>query len=223
VTTSGRVIKAAVGGAMMLGFLVGLSGPAMAGLLDGAPLWGDAKSPDGEFAQGLAEFARQIHRLDEITESSTSRLRDIAGYSAQDAKNEAEKYRRLMIDLSQRLAPDGELTEQANKALTWVNANLDRIQRDHGLEDEFRTYLLAEWTRHRDEVQKGIGELRAAGEKLSLLLREMSGYQRYLEEMVLLQKAKEAADIIRKLVDQIRGTTTVIERQIKELHLRPTS
>lgn len=179
------------------------------------PAWAGEDSPTRQFSARMTDLRTT---LDQFAETITRYNQSVAVITAFDlpaARVQVEEIRRRIETLLSQLAPDSPLAHSQTALARWIDHNARLIRSDALLSEERKTYLLAEWTRRGEAIEAAGRELQIIRRDLHEQLKSVVGDQTYLTQLVLLEKADEAAAVVRTFLAEVREFAAVLRNRLR--------
>lgn len=188
------------------------AGPAPAQRSDDIwALFFGAELPPEELERELERFSETRRALREIVEGTIERLTAVQDYDLEAAESDAERIREEMEGVVGSLGPDGALGAAANGAYRWMLAQRERVRARPDLTPAQKSFLVGEWDVQIAEVERVLEELRAVETRLLAQLRIAAGHEGFLEELLLLGKARIATRQLTATLDEFRRIAAEFE------------
>jgi hypothetical protein len=113
-----------------------------------------------------------------------------------------------------RVSDNGELGKLGAKALTQFRAKLQSLAQDMRFAPEEKQYLVEQWRQLIKETERAADDLEHARAEFADLLRTLQNRQDYIDELIQLQRAAEAINVIRQLTKEIRQAKVKLDSLI---------
>lgn len=173
-------------------------------------------------ASPVDDFAKQVDALKQSLEGVNGAIEERAKALAdlQDAKKLKEEIEGLRGHVAKALgsvADDSKVTELGQQALRHARAKQEQIGRDTRFTKEQRDFLLAEWNRLTVDTEKASGDLETARREFVQLLKVLQTREDFIDELLQIQRASEAVEIIRQLSTEIRNASDALRTVIRAL------
>ncbi|MEM1344614.1 MAG: hypothetical protein AAGI34_08560 [Pseudomonadota bacterium] len=160
----------------------------------------------------LQAFDESRRSLRDTVSEAVRTLSEIGEYDIEDAEREAEGIRRNIEGVLDSIGDGGSLDSAADSAYAWMRAQKSRVLRRRDLSDAQKTLLVGEWNRNLAEIEQVLEELAAVRARLAVQLRIVSGHEGFLEELLVLGKARIATDTLRDVVTEFRKIAEYFEQ-----------
>jgi len=164
--------------------------------------------PPEQLERELESFDSTRRSLRDTLRSAIDTLSAVQEYDLAAAEAEAEAIREEIEGVVESLGPEGELGGAANGAYRWMIAQRERIRTRPNLTDPQKALLVAEWNFEIAEVERVLDELRVVEARLIGQLRVASGHEAFLEELLLLGKARVATATLQSVLAEFRRIVT---------------
>lgn len=173
-------------------------------------LFGETLPPE-TLERELETFEENRETLRETVENAIDTLGGVEDYDLEAAERDAERIREEMEGIVGSLGPDGELGGAAKGAYRWMLAQRERVRGRTDLTPGQKTLLLSEWDRQIAEVERVLDSLEKVEARLAAQLRIVAGQEGFLEELLLLGKARVATETLKSVVDEFRRVVSEFE------------
>jgi hypothetical protein len=179
-----------------------------------ADLWsrvfGETLPPEA-LERELETFETSRDSLRDTIEDAIGVLSEVQDYDLAAAERDAERIREEIEGLLGDLGPSGELGSAARGAHRWMLVQRERVRARPDLSPAQKTLLLPEWDTQIAEVERVIAELEKVEDRLEAQLRIVAGHEGFLEELLLLGKARVATETLTSVLAEFRRIVAEFE------------
>jgi len=169
-------------------------------------------STGDEFRRQLEDFKQVAPDLNTKIENSAKTIDELT--DARKAREEIEQLRGVIAELLGRVSDNGELGRLGAKALTQFREKLQSLSQDLRFAPEEKQYLIDQWRQLIKETERAADDLEHARSEFADLLRMLQNRQDYIDELIQLQRASEAINVIRQLTKEIRQAKVKLDSLI---------
>jgi DNA repair exonuclease SbcCD ATPase subunit len=169
-------------------------------------------STGDEFRRQLEDFKQTAPDLNTKIENSAKTIDELT--DARKAREEIEQLRGVIAELLGRVSDNGELGRLGAKALTQFREKLQSLSQDVRFAPEEKQYLVDQWRQLIKETERAADDLEHARSEFADLLRMLQNRQDYIDELIQLQRASEAINVIRQLTKEIRQAKVKLDSLI---------
>jgi DNA repair exonuclease SbcCD ATPase subunit len=169
-------------------------------------------STGDEFRRQLEDFKQAAPDLSTKIENSAKTIDELT--DARKAREEIEQLRGVIAELLGRVSDNGELGRLGAKALTQFREKLQSLSQDVRFAPEEKQYLIDQWRQLIKETERAADDLEHARSEFADLLRMLQNRQDYIDELIQLQRASEAINVIRQLTKEIRQAKVKLDSLI---------
>ena len=169
-------------------------------------------STGDEFRRQLEDFKKTAPDLNTKIENSAKTIDELT--DVRKAREEIEQLRGVIAELLGRVSDNGELGKLVAKALTQFRAKLQSLAQDMRFAPEEKQYLVDQWRQLIKETERAADDLEHARAEFADLLRTLQNRQDYIDELIQLQRAAEAINVIRQLTKEIRQAKVKLDNLI---------
>jgi len=167
--------------------------------------------PPEALERELEAFEENRGALRETVEEAIDTLSRVEDYDLETAERDAERIREEMEGVLSDLGAEGELGSAARGAYRWMLAQRERVRGREGLTPGQRQLLVSEWDKQIAEVEGLLEELATVQARLAAQLRVVAGQEGFLEELLLLGKARVATDTLDSMLAEFRRVVAEFE------------
>lgn len=179
-------------------------------------------SPAQRFTANMAEVKATLEDFNKTVIAYNAAIGEITAFDVAAAKRQVEEIRRSIEALVAQIGDDSDLARSQLDLAQWIDRNRRRVRADPLLGEERKAYLLKEWEQRALTISvasQEIGEIRRA---LRDQLTSVMGDETYLSQLIMLEKADEAAVLVRSFLDQVKDFAEVLQRRLRLVPV-PTS
>jgi DNA repair exonuclease SbcCD ATPase subunit len=169
-------------------------------------------STGDEFRRQLEDFKLAAPDLNTKIENSAKTIDELT--DARKAREEIEQLRGVIAELLGRVSDNGELGRLGARALTQFREKLQSLSQDVRFAPEEKQYLIDQWRQLIKETERAADDLEHARSEFADLLRMLQNRQDYIDELIQLQRASEAINVIRQLTKEIRQAKVKLDSLI---------
>jgi len=172
--------------------------------------FGETPPPEA-LERELRAFEDSRQTMRETIRDTVERLSAVQDYDLEAAEGDAERIREDIEGVLGDLGPEGDLGAAANGAYRWMLAQRERVRARTDLTPAQKEYLLPEWDLQIAEVERVLDELRAVETRLTAQLRVVAGHEGFLEELLVLGKARVATETLQSTLAEFRRIAAEFE------------
>lgn len=182
------------------------------GLPASAQAWCYFFCPPPKVMEGeTQELQSSLSELKSNVEKSIASLKDIQNRGIQEVEREAERVRKEIEDLLPLLGDGGEVSSAASDNVEWMSEQKSSMYERTTLSDKMKDTLAREWDTLIEEAKDAQSRIEDTRRRLSDLLNQYRKTEGFLEELVKLQYASEANEVINNLIDTLESAIEEIE------------
>lgn len=186
------------------------------------PIMAQEATPTTEFTANMAAVKATLDDFNERVTEYNEAIGEIAAFDVRSAKRQVEEIRRSIQTLVDQIGDDSELARSQIDLARWIDRNRRLVRADPLLSEDRKAYLLQEWERRALSISVASREIDEIRTELRGQLISVMGDETYLSQLILLEKADEAAVLVREFLDQVKTFADVLQRRLQLVPV-PTS
>ena len=168
------------------------------------------------------DFAHQVESLKKSLEGFNSGIEERAKTIGQlidpgKLKSEMENLRGFVASALGSVSDDSKVAELGVQALKHAQSKLEQIAKDTRFTKDQKDFLLNEWNRIVADSTTAADDLDKARREFVQLLKVLQTREDFVDELLQVQKAREAVEIIRQISNDIRTASDSLRGVIRSL------
>lgn len=172
-------------------------------------------SPVDDFAKQVDDLKKNLESFNSSIETRAKAIGELV--DAGKIKSEIENLRGFVAGALGAVADDSTVAQLGDKALRHARGKLDQLAKDTRFTKEQREFLIGEWTRINADTEQAASDLDTARREFVQLLKVLQTREDFVDELLQVQKAREAVEIIRQLSNEIRTASDSLKNVIRAL------
>lgn len=172
-------------------------------------------SPVDDFAKQVDSLKKSLESFNTTIEGRAKAIGELT--DASKLKAEIEGLRAFVAGALGSVADDSKVAELGAQALRHAQGKLDQILKDTRFTKDQKDFLLGEWNRIVSDTEQASGDLDKARREFVQLLKTLQTREDFVDELLQVQKAREAVEIIRQLSGEIRNASDALRNVIRAL------
>jgi len=172
-------------------------------------------SPVDDFAKQVDDLKKSLEGFNTSIEGRAKAIGELV--DAGKIKSEIEGLRGYVAGALGSVADNSTVAELGAKALRHAQGKIDQIAKDTRFTKEQKDFLLGEWKRITADTEQAASDLDTARREFVQLLKTLQTREDFVDELLQVQKAREAVEIIRQLSNEIRTASDSLKNVIRAL------
>jgi DNA repair exonuclease SbcCD ATPase subunit len=173
---------------------------------------GSAASPVEEFSKQLEDFQKSVPDLNKTIQDSAGTIDSAT--DVEKARAEIDKLRESVSTLLGAVSDNGPVSQLGAKALNHIRDKLKTLAQETRFKPEERQYLIDQWRKLEAQTESATKELDDARAQFVGLLQTLQDNEDFIGELLEIQQAEKALEVIRSLTRDIRDASTQLNKLI---------
>jgi len=175
----------------------------------------DAVTPVEEFSKQVEDLKKTFTDLSKKIEDSAKSIGEQS--DAEAARKEIEELRAIVGTLLGAVSDNGTVSQLGVKALEHAREKVKTLEHETRYTREEQQFLLGEWRKLIDETERATDDLGSARKEFAQLLRLLQTRQDFIDELLQIRRATEAANAIHQLANDIRAASDALKNLIRAI------
>jgi len=186
------------------------------------PVFAQASSTNPDGITPVEEFSKQVEQLKKTFTELGKKIEDgaksIDGFTdVEQARKEIEALRAIVAELLGAVSDNGSVAQLGAKALGHARDKYKTLEREKRFSREEQQFLMSAWRKLIEETERATDDLGNARREFIQLLRVLQTREDFIDELMQIRRAAEAAEVIRQLTKEIRDASDQLKKLINAI------
>ncbi len=194
---------------------------AMAGWLLMVPITVNAAedTPTAHFSANMADLKSSLKAFSQTIDTYNQSVKAVTDFDVDAAKAKVAEIKEQIQQLLEQLGDNSPLAKSQYELTRWIERNRRLVRTDPLLSAERKDLLEKAWALRADEIQQAGVEIVAARKALIEQLHKVTGDETFLTQLLFLEKAGEAATLIKQFLNDIKSFSDSLRHRMEALPL----
>ncbi len=177
-------------------------------------------TPSARFSANMGGLKTSLKAFSQTVDEYNRSIKAVTDFDVEAAKVKVAEIREQIKVLLDQLGDGSPLVKSQTELSRWIERNRRLVRTDTLLSSERKALLEKAWAERADEIERDGKEIVAVRKDLVEQLTRVVGDETYLTQLLFLEKAADAASLIRQFLSDIKAFSESLRRRMEALPAR---
>jgi len=174
-------------------------------------------TPSNRFSANMTDLKSSLKAFSETIDSYNRSIKEVTDFDVEAAKAKVAEIREQIRQLLEQLNDGSPLAKSQAELTRWIERNRRLVRTDSLLSSERKALLEAAWAQRAEDIDKAGKEIVAVRKTLVDQLNRVVGDETFLTQLLFLEKAGDAAKLIRQFLNDIKSFSDALRQRMDAL------
>ena len=174
-------------------------------------------TPTTRFSANMADLKSSLKAFSQTIDTYNQSVKAVTDFDVEAAKAKVAEIKDQIKQLLDQLSDNSPLGKSQYDLTRWIEHNRRLVRTDPLLSSERKALLEKAWAERADDIQRAGTEISAARKALIEQLNTVTGDETFLTQLLFLEKADEAATLIKQFLNDITSFSESLRRRMEAL------
>jgi translation initiation factor 2B subunit (eIF-2B alpha/beta/delta family) len=174
-------------------------------------------TPTTRFSANMADLKSSLKAFSQTIDTYNQSVKAVTDFDVEAAKAKVAEIKDQIKQLLDQLSDNSPLGKSQYDLTRWIEHNRRLVRTDPLLSSERKALLEKAWAERADDIQRAGTEISAARKALIEQLNTVTGDETFLTQLLFLEKADEAATLIKQFLNDIKSFSESLRRRMEAL------
>ncbi len=185
--------------------------PATAGAVD--------DTPTAHFSANMTDLKSSLKAFSQTIDTYNQSVKAVTDFDVEAAKAKVAEIKEQIKQLLEQLGDNSALAKSQYDLTRWIERNRRLVRTDPLLSTERKELLEKAWAARAEEIERAGVEIVAARKALVEQLNKVTGDETFLTQLLFLEKANEAAGLIKQFLNDVKTFSDSLRQRMEALPL----
>ena len=174
-------------------------------------------TPTTRFSANMTDLKSSLKAFSQTIDTYNQSVKAVTDFDVEAAKAKVAEIKDQIKQLLDQLSDNSPLGKSQYDLTRWIEHNRRLVRTDPLLSSERKALLEKAWAERADDIQRAGTEISAARKALIEQLNTVTGDETFLTQLLFLEKADEAAALIKQFLNDIKSFSDSLRRRMEAL------
>jgi translation initiation factor 2B subunit (eIF-2B alpha/beta/delta family) len=174
-------------------------------------------TPSAHFSANMTDLRSSLKAFAQTIETYNQSVKAVTDFDVDAAKAKVAEIKEQIKQLLDQLGDNSPLAKSQYELTRWIERNRRLVRTDPLLSAERKDLLEKAWSERADEIERAGVEIVAVRKALVEQLNKVVGDETFLTQLLFLEKANEAAALIKRFLNDIKSFSDSLRQRMDAL------
>lgn len=174
-------------------------------------------TPANRFSANMTDLKSSLKAFAETIDSYNRSIKEVTDFDIEAAKLKVAEIKEQVRQLLDQLSDGSPLAKSQADLSRWIERNRKLVRTDTLLSTERKALLENAWVQRAEDIDKAGKEIVAVRKALVEQLNRVVGDETFLTQLLFLEKAGDAARLIRQFLNDIKMFSDSLRQRMEAL------